>query len=152
MSVTTPLSCFCGYGNDWRQSGSGHGARCCRLVTAWCLTHASTSLMLLCSSWHAMLWGVQQRQCQPKSALPEISLQSPALLPPTEREHPLGDSIRVTVKVPTNTVINWAAAAVHHVIVFCCSCFLIVLDWVPETRVLHWKWQPAVFCETPTKT
>lgn len=71
----------------------------------------------------------------PKSALPEISLQSQVLL--HLRVGELQQHRGRCKSASWSSDKMWMTAAVSHVIVFCCSWLLGVLDLMPETCVLH---------------
>lgn len=79
--------------------------------------------------------GSAAETARPKSALPEISLQSQVLLhlrvgQPQQHRGCCKNASWSSDKM-------WMTAAVSHVIVFCCSWLLGVLDLMPETCVLH---------------
>lgn len=78
-----------------------------------------------------------------KSALLEISLQSQALLHPRAGERQLHQGRSKSAS--RNPDKMWMTTAVSHVIVFCCSWLLGILDSMPETCMLHRKWQPVFF-------
>lgn len=130
----------------------GFGVSCLSLP----LFHASVGMEMFGDSVRSGLWAwcTAQQQCLPhapvpctarnaqgsaaetvpKSALPEIFLQSQALLHLRVgecRHH------RCCKSASWNTDKMWMTAAVGHVIVFRYNWLLGVLDSMPETCVLH---------------
>lgn len=119
VPVTAPLSCLCGYGNVCRQSGEWAVGLVLQPLTAWCITHQQclSHAPVPCVARNAP--GSAAETACPKSTLPEICLQSQALL------HPRAGECRQRqgrcISASRNTDKMWMMTAVGHIIVFCCS-------------------------------
>lgn len=128
---------------------SGLWARCCGPLTAWCITHQQClpHAPVPCVARNAL--GSAAETARPKSTLPEISLQSQALLRPRAGECQQHQGCCKSASWSTDKM--WVTTVVGHIIVFCCSWFLGVLDSVPETRVLR-KMAAGLFRGTLAKS